>query len=71
MKAQPTGYRFGTSRARGDPEHENKANLQGALFCEALALAVNAYTATLLDLVALQAYTFDPNYTPIRADELE
>ena len=37
----------------------------------ALAAAVKAFTDTLADTVALQAYTFDPEYTPIRSDELE
>jgi hypothetical protein len=36
----------------------------------ALAAAAHALTDTLLHVSALQAYTFDPDYTPIRSDEL-
>jgi hypothetical protein len=36
-----------------------------------LAAAARAFTDTYLDLVALQAYSFDPVYQPVAADELE
>jgi hypothetical protein len=35
-----------------------------------LAAAAHDFTDTLTDVVALQAYAFDPDYTPVRSDEL-
>jgi hypothetical protein len=69
-----------TLRGRGDvSQHEARpfetAHLMArpprAEELRALAAAAQAFTNTLVDAVALQAYTFDPDYTPIRSDELE
>jgi hypothetical protein len=37
----------------------------------ATAAAARAFTDTYLQVLALQAYTFDPEYQPVNADELE
>ena len=37
----------------------------------ATAAAAQAFTDTYLDVLALQAYSFDPEHQPVRADELE
>jgi hypothetical protein len=37
----------------------------------AMAAAARAFTDTYLQVLALQAYTFDPEYQPVNADELE
>jgi hypothetical protein len=34
------------------------------------AAAAHQFTDILMDVLALQAYTFDPDYTPVRSDEL-
>jgi hypothetical protein len=57
---QPAGavHLFGTTRA-------SIARLR------ILGSAAQTLTETLAHVLAVQAYTFDPDYTPIRSDELE
>ena len=37
----------------------------------ATAAAAQAFTGTYLDVLALQGYSFDPEYQPVDADELD